>query len=156
MASAGRSWLYNCKVTVTRAIPEDAMIFKLCLAGETKAVQMLLEEGQGTVVDTSPKGWKPLHGTTDFKRSPVSLYVSHATNRSAEDKIEMLRLFCDCIDLSDADSDGWLVHEWLKKAYATERNPISQNSITWLLHLTGNEEYVEFEARHICTPSGQF
>jgi hypothetical protein len=61
MASAGRSWLYNCKVTVTRAIPEDAMIFKLCLAGETRAVQMLLEEGQGTVVDTSPKGWKPLH-----------------------------------------------------------------------------------------------
>jgi hypothetical protein len=77
------------------------------------------------------------------------LYVSHATNRSAEEKIEMLRLFCDCIDLSDADSDGWLVHEWLKKAYATERKPVSQNSITWLLHLTGNEEYVEFEARHV-------
>lgn len=61
----------------------------------------------------------------------------------------MLRLFCDCIDLSDADSDGWLVHEWLKKAYATERKPISQNSITWLLHLTANEEYVEFSARNV-------
>lgn len=61
MASAGRSWLYNCRLTVTRAIPEDAMIFELCLAGETRAVQMLLEKGQGSVVDTSPKGWKPLH-----------------------------------------------------------------------------------------------
>lgn len=61
----------------------------------------------------------------------------------------MLRLFCDCIDLSEADSDGWLVHEWLKKAYATERRPLSQNSITWLLHLTANEEYVEFSARNV-------
>lgn len=60
-ASAGRSWLYNCRITVTRAVPEDAMIFELCLAGETRAVQMLLEKGQGSVVDTSPKGWKPLH-----------------------------------------------------------------------------------------------
>lgn len=61
MASAGRSWLYNCRITVTRAVPEDAMIFELCLAGETRAVQMLLEKGQSSVVDTSPKGWKPLH-----------------------------------------------------------------------------------------------
>jgi hypothetical protein len=64
-------------------------------------------------------------------------------------KIDMLRLFCDCIDLSDADSDGWVVHEWLKKAYAAERKPISQNSITWLLHLTANEEYVEFGTRNV-------
>lgn len=61
----------------------------------------------------------------------------------------MLRLFCDCIDLSGSDSEGWLVHEWLKKAYAKERGPISANSITWLLHLTANEEYVEFSARSV-------
>lgn len=61
MASAGRSWLYNCKLTITRVVPENAMIFELCLAGETRAVQILLEKGQGSVVDTSPKGWKPLH-----------------------------------------------------------------------------------------------
>jgi hypothetical protein len=51
-------------------------------------------------------------------------------DRNAEEKIDMLRLFGECIDLSDVDSDGWVVHEWLKKAYATERKPISQNSIT--------------------------
>lgn len=61
----------------------------------------------------------------------------------------MLRLFCDCIDISDPDSDGWLVHEWLKKAYATERRPISQNSITWLLAMTANEECIEFSDRNV-------
>jgi hypothetical protein len=61
IASAGRSWLYNCRVTVTRAVREDSLIFELCSAGELRAVQMLLERDQGSVVDTSPKGWKPLH-----------------------------------------------------------------------------------------------
>jgi len=61
----------------------------------------------------------------------------------------MLRLFNECIDIADADSDGWTVHDWLKRAYARERVPISRNSITWLLHLTVNEEYVEFSARNI-------
>ena len=61
----------------------------------------------------------------------------------------MLRLFSDCIDISDASDDGWAVHEWLKRAYAKERVPISQNSITWLLHLTAKEEYVEFSARTV-------
>jgi hypothetical protein len=59
----------------------------------------------------------------------------------------MLRLFSDCIDIRDIDSDGWTVHEWLKRTYARERVPISQNSITWLFHSTANEEYVEFSPR---------
>jgi hypothetical protein len=59
----------------------------------------------------------------------------------------MLRMFYDCIDLASPESDGWLVHEWLKRAYATEKVPISQNSITWLLHLTANERYVECSPR---------
>jgi hypothetical protein len=61
----------------------------------------------------------------------------------------MLRLFSDCIDIGDPNNDGWSVHEWLKRAYAKERVPISQNSITWLLHLTAKEEYVEFSARTV-------
>jgi hypothetical protein len=55
----------------------------------------------------------------------------------------MLRMFYDCIDLASPESDGWQVHDWLKRAYAIEKVPISQNSITWLLHLTANERYVE-------------
>jgi hypothetical protein len=61
IASAGRRWLYNCKLTVTRAVPQNSMIFKLCSEGEYRAVQMLLESGEASVVDTSPEGWKPLH-----------------------------------------------------------------------------------------------
>jgi hypothetical protein len=80
-------------------------------------------------------------------RSPVSLFVAYSTEMHAETKIAMLRIFYDCIDLSSPESDGWLVHEWLKRAYAREKVPISQNSITWLLHLTANERYVECSPR---------
>lgn len=61
----------------------------------------------------------------------------------------MLRLFCDCIDLASPESDGWNVHDWLKRAYARERVPISQNSITWLFYMAANEEYVECSPRNI-------
>jgi hypothetical protein len=58
-------------------------------------------------------------------------------------------MFCDCIDLASPESDGWNVHDWLKRAYAREKVPVSQNSITWLLHMTANEEYVECSPRNI-------
>lgn len=61
MASAGRTWLFNCKLQVTRAVPEDSLIFRLCEEGEIRAVELLLSTGQASVVDTSPRGWKPLH-----------------------------------------------------------------------------------------------
>jgi hypothetical protein len=61
----------------------------------------------------------------------------------------MLRLFSDCIDLAESNSDGWQVREWLKRTYATERVPISQNSITWLLYSTANDPYVELSSRNI-------
>jgi hypothetical protein len=56
-------------------------------------------------------------------------------------------MFYECIDLSSPEGDGWQVHEWLKRAYAREKVPISQNSITWLLYLTANEPYVECSPR---------
>lgn len=59
----------------------------------------------------------------------------------------MLRVFYDCIDLSSPESDGRQVHEWFKRAYAREKVPISQNRITWLLHFTANEQYVECNPR---------
>jgi len=82
-------------------------------------------------------------------RSPVSLFVASCTDEQADIKIAMLRLFFECIDISDTEGDGWCVHDWLKRAYARERVPISRNSITWLLHLTLNEQYVEFSVRNV-------
>ncbi|KAJ4989675.1 hypothetical protein SVAN01_04892 [Stagonosporopsis vannaccii] len=176
VASAGRSWLFNCNITVTRAVPEDSLIFNLCRTGQTRAVEALLEKDMASVVDTSPKGWKPLHfaaaaghvdlcallirggadksalvyeGLSEAILSPISLFVASCTDEHADTKIAMLRMFCECIDIADADSDGWTVHDWLKRTYARERVPISRNSITWLLRLTANEEYVEFSARNI-------
>lgn len=61
IASAGRNWVFNCRLTVTRAVPEDSLIFELCRNGQTRAVEILLSKGLGSVVDTSPQGWKPLH-----------------------------------------------------------------------------------------------
>jgi hypothetical protein len=61
LASAGRSWIFNCRLTFTRAVPENSLIFELCRTGQTRAVETLFSKGLGSVVDTSPKGWKPLH-----------------------------------------------------------------------------------------------
>jgi hypothetical protein len=61
VSSAGQSWLFNCRITVINALPEDSLIFELCRTGQTRAVQTLFEKGLASVVDTSPKGWKPLH-----------------------------------------------------------------------------------------------
>jgi hypothetical protein len=67
IAAGSKSWLFNCRVTLTRAVPEDALIFDLCRTGQTQAVETILSKGIGSVVDTSPKGWKPLH-VSIFKR----------------------------------------------------------------------------------------
>ncbi|RYO31391.1 hypothetical protein AA0113_g11847 [Alternaria arborescens] len=61
VASGGRGWLFNCNITVTRRVPNDALIFELCRTGQTHAVEALSEKVMASVVDTSPKGWKPLH-----------------------------------------------------------------------------------------------
>jgi hypothetical protein len=61
IASAAQSWVFNCKLTVTRAVPEDSLIFDLCRSGQTRAVELLFSKGLASIRDTSPKGWKPLH-----------------------------------------------------------------------------------------------
>jgi hypothetical protein len=86
---------------------------------------------------------------TNYPSSPISLFVACASDLHAEVKIAMLRLFSDCIDLADSNSDGWQVREWLKRTYVKERVPISQNSITWLLYSTANDPYVELSPRNI-------
>lgn len=69
LASAGRSWLFNCRFTMTRAVSDDSLIFELCRTGQTRAVEALLEKGMASVVDTSPKGWKPLHVSFNYRRA---------------------------------------------------------------------------------------
>jgi hypothetical protein len=64
VAYASQSWLLNCRLTLTCAVPENSLIFDLCRTGQTRAVEMLLAKNMASVVDTSPDGWKPLHVRT--------------------------------------------------------------------------------------------
>lgn len=48
-------------ISAIRAVPEDALLFALCRAGNVGAVQMLLSRGDASLRDTSPDGWTALH-----------------------------------------------------------------------------------------------
>ncbi|KAI8634025.1 hypothetical protein F5Y19DRAFT_197056 [Xylariaceae sp. FL1651] len=61
----------------------------------------------------------------------------------------MLRLFSDCLEMTDPSGDGWTVHAELKRAYNQEKVPISQNSISWLLRTTATEEFIAFGPKTI-------
>jgi hypothetical protein len=76
MASAARRWALDCKLTATRAVPEDSLIFELCRTGQTRAVKTLLNKRLASVVDTSPKGWKPLH-VSNVQVEPESIAAKY-------------------------------------------------------------------------------
>jgi hypothetical protein len=61
IACVAQSWVFNCRLTVTRAVPEDSLVFELCRSGQTQAVELLFRKGLASIGDTSPKGWRPLH-----------------------------------------------------------------------------------------------
>jgi hypothetical protein len=55
-------WKFN--VATVRAVPENSYIFDFCREGNVKAVMRLIERGDASLEDTSPKGWTPLHVST--------------------------------------------------------------------------------------------
>jgi hypothetical protein len=61
----------------------------------------------------------------------------------------MLRLFADCLELSDPTGDGWTVIGSLVKAYNKENVPVSDISVNWLLRLTQSEKIIAFGAKSI-------
>lgn len=63
----------------------------------------------------------------------------------------MLRLFSDCLELTDPSGDGWTVHAELKRAYNREKVPIPENSISWLLRATASEQFIAFGPKTIWT-----
>lgn len=82
IACAGRNSLLNCRLSVTRAVAEDSLIFELCRAGQTRAVEILLSKGLGSVADTSPRGWKPLHVSKLHSWNSSEHEPGTCTNRS--------------------------------------------------------------------------
>jgi hypothetical protein len=71
MSIAETGW--NFSLNPIRAVPETSFIFDCCRTGNIDAVRMLISKGEASVMDTSPKGWTPLHVSHDEdKISPPS------------------------------------------------------------------------------------
>ncbi|RYP46935.1 hypothetical protein DL768_006918 [Monosporascus sp. mg162] len=159
-----------------RAVPDDSLIFELCRDGNWRGVERLLRRQEASLRDTSSQGWTPLHfaaeaghvelcdmllqsgadkralafkGPSEDALSPVTIFVATNHDLPAEHKIRMLRLFSDCLELTDPSGDGWTVHAELKRAYNRERVPIPENSISWLLRATAAEEFITFGPKTI-------
>jgi hypothetical protein len=97
LTSAGRNWVFNCRVTVTRAVPEDSLIFALCRTGQTRAVEILLSKGLGSVVDTSPSGWKPLHvSSLHFRNASKSSPSTYTNGRTSLRRPAVMLIFAPC------------------------------------------------------------
>jgi hypothetical protein len=59
-------------------------------------------------------------------------------------KIKMLRLFEDCIDMSEPESNGWTIISNLVSSFSQEDAPITSNSINWFLRSLKPESMVAF------------
>lgn len=59
MVNGHNGWQFQ--LSPVRAVPEGSQIFELCKSGQVKFVESLIATGHASVVDTSPKGWTPLH-----------------------------------------------------------------------------------------------
>jgi hypothetical protein len=67
----------------------------------------------------------------------------------ADLKIKMLRLFEDCIDLSEPNSNGWIIVGDLVSSFNQENVPVSSNSISWFLRSLKTESMVAFGPKTI-------
>jgi hypothetical protein len=68
-----------------------------------------------------------------ISRSPVTIFADTAQKIPAWRKIQMLRLFKDCLDLSEPDSEGWVIIGRLVQTYNKEDTSVLSNSVNWLL-----------------------
>ncbi|KAM7210787.1 hypothetical protein V8F06_013834 [Rhypophila decipiens] len=169
-------WTFD--VNPIRAVPDNSLIFEYCSEGNWSEVERLLRRGDAHWKDTNSRGWTPLHfaaeaghvdlakrliavgadkralafqGPTKDALSPITIFVTANPDLPAEHKINMLRLFSDCLELTDPSGDGWTVHAELKRSYNREKVPIPENSISWLLRATASEPFVAFGPKTIWT-----
>ncbi|RYP15611.1 hypothetical protein DL765_005590 [Monosporascus sp. GIB2] len=159
--SATGGWKFN--ITPVRAVPENALIFDLCRRGETQAVKLMLERGDASfaaatghvdlcaaLIDAgADKSALAYEGPTQDALSPVTIFAESAQLLPASEKIRMLRLFADTLDLTDASGDGWTVISSLVKAIKKESVPMNETSVNWVLRLTGTESVVAYGAKSV-------
>ncbi|RYP62973.1 hypothetical protein DL771_009500 [Monosporascus sp. 5C6A] len=159
--SATGGWKFN--ITPVRAVSENALIFDLCRRGETQAVKLMLERGDASfaaatghvdlcaaLIDAgADKSALAYEGPTQDALSPVTIFAEAAQSLPASEKIRMLRLFADTLDLTDASGDGWTVISSLVKAIKKESVPMNETSVNWVLRLTGTESVVAYGAKSV-------
>ncbi|KAF2463785.1 uncharacterized protein BDR25DRAFT_362462 [Lindgomyces ingoldianus] len=68
-----------------------------------------------------------------YVRFPIILFVANARDLHAYTKIQILRLFSNCLDLTEPSGDAW-----------AEKVAILRSSITWLLISTATEKFFAF------------
>ncbi len=59
MVKGDNGWQFQ--FNPVRAVPESSPVFDLCRYGQVTAVELLISKGHASILDTSPKGWTPLH-----------------------------------------------------------------------------------------------
>src|SRR5256886_15601800 len=77
-------------------------------------------------------------------RSPVTMFAATSEKKSANCKIDILRLFEDCLDLSEPGGDGWTVIGDLVRSLDQENASQNANSITWILRAFQTESMIAF------------
>ncbi|RYP57535.1 hypothetical protein DL770_010648 [Monosporascus sp. CRB-9-2] len=173
--SPAAGWKFN--VAMVRAVSEDSLIFDFCRDGNVKGVMRLLERGDASMKDTSPKGWTPLHfaaafghvdlcaalidagadkqafayeGPTDDALSPLAIWSEYARNSSSSQKIEMMRVFGpECLDISELNGDGWVVGHNLIASMGQEQCRMSETSVHWLYSQKQTENLVALGAKSV-------
>jgi hypothetical protein len=75
-------------------------------------------------------------------RSPVAVFSATNKKKPADLKIRMLRLFEDCVDLSEPNSEGWTILGDLVSSFNQEGSSVDSNSIIWFLTSLKTESIV--------------
>lgn len=59
MVNVQNGWHFQ--INPVRAVPESSPIFDFCRTGQIRAAETLICNKYASVLDTSPRGWRPLH-----------------------------------------------------------------------------------------------
>jgi hypothetical protein len=73
------------------------------------------------------------------------MFVTLNADLPSPTKIDMLRLFSDCLGFFDRNEDGWRAQYELIRSYKKEDVPSSQNSMIWLMSIESVDPYLPFD-----------
>ncbi|KAH8900719.1 hypothetical protein GQ53DRAFT_757698 [Thozetella sp. PMI_491] len=119
-------WKFN--ISVITAVPEDALIFDFCREGNIGDKQALVYEGP-----------------TKDALTPITIWSERSHTMTSTQKINMMRLFgSECLDISEASGDGWLVSHNISSSMGQEKCRMSETSIHWLYNQKQTDVLISF------------